>query len=134
MDDKQLFDLEKIKDLMSPIEELQLVLDQLIENSQKITKDLLIAEKEIENNKFNSQTKTVKGLLENVNSKLIGISKTNLNKFLDLQDLLVRKYKENYKNILKNLKINRDITKELGLFLINDKKISKIIDSVSFIP
>ncbi|MFX1596321.1 MAG: hypothetical protein ACFFBK_09680, partial [Promethearchaeota archaeon] len=88
----------------------------------------------IENETFTSQIKTIKELLENVNRNLIEISKKNLNKFLDFQDLLIRKYKENYKNTLKKLKINKDIAKELGLFLINDKKVSKIIDSVSFIP
>ena len=134
MEDKQLFDLKKIKELTSPIEELQLILDQLIENSQNFTKDLPIIEKEIENDKFTSQIKKIKGLVENVNRNLIGISKKNLNKFLEFQDLLIRKYKENYKNALKKLKINKDIAKEIGFILINEKNVCKIIDSVSYIP
>ncbi len=134
MSNNQLFNLEKIKELTIPIEELQVELNQLNENSSRITKNIDIIEKDFIDKNFLSQIASIKELMQKVNNKLNKISKINLNKFLDFQDKLVRKFKENFKDNLKNLNINEEITKKIGLSLIEDKKISKIIDFVSSIP
>ena len=61
-------------------------------------------------------------MLKSIDSKLNKISRTNLNKFLDFQDQLIKKYKENFKENLKKLKINEEITKKIGLYLVEEKK------------
>ncbi|MFW9900263.1 MAG: hypothetical protein ACFFDY_03125, partial [Candidatus Thorarchaeota archaeon] len=134
MSTNQLFDLEKIKKLTAPIEELQIELNQLNENSKNATESIKIFEREFEDKKLLDQLENIEEILENISSKLINISKLNLNRFLELQDQLTKKYKENYKNRLKKLNLNREFTKSIGLSLIEDKKISKIIDNVSYIP
>lgn len=134
MNNNQLFDLEKIKELTLPVEELQGKINQLTDSANKITKNFQIFEKHFKNENFLSQIEIIKELLENVNAKLNTVSITNLNKFLDLQDQLIKKYKENFKENLKKLTSNKDITKVIGLFLVEKKKISKIIGNASFIP
>ena len=134
MSNNQIFNLEKIKELTSPIEDLQVELNQLNDTSLKITENMQFIEHEFNDKNFLSQIATLKELLQNVNNRLNKISKINLNRFLDFQDQLIKKYKEDFKNNLKKLNINKEITKKIGLNLIERKKISKIIDFMSFVP
>jgi len=134
MSNSQLFDLEKIKKLTLPIEELQIKLNELTQTSNYVMKNIQTIEREFKDKNFLFQIETVEELLKKINIKLNKISRNNLNKFLDLQDRLIRKYKENFKDKLKTLNLNEELTKSIGLSLIEDKKISKIIDFVSFIP
>ena len=134
MNNNQIFDLDKIKELTIPIEDLQIKINQLDESSKEIIKNIHIIENEFKDEKFLSQIEIIQELLKNINDKLNLVSKTNLNKFLDFQDHLIKKYKENFKKNLKKLTLNEEITKIIGLFFIEEKKISKIIDNVSFIP
>ncbi|MFX1417393.1 MAG: hypothetical protein ACFE9N_00590 [Promethearchaeota archaeon] len=134
MKTNQIFNLEKIKELTYPIEDLQIKLNQLKEISLNFEKNSHIVENQIKNETFLAQIATIKSIMQNVNNRLNKITKINLNKFLDFQDKLVKKYKEIFRDKLKNLKIDKDLAKRIGLSLIQDKKISKIIDFVSFIP
>ncbi|MFX1308540.1 MAG: hypothetical protein ACFE9M_06150 [Promethearchaeota archaeon] len=134
MSNSQIFNLNKIKELTNPIGDLQVELNQLNKSSLKITKYLQTIENDFLEENFLSQIATIRGMLISVNNKLNKITKINLNKFLDFQDQLIEKYKEDFKDNLKKLNINKEITKKVGLFLIEDRKISKIIDFVSFLP
>jgi len=134
MSNNQIFNLGKVKELTNPIEELQVELNQLNDNSLKITQKIQNIEKNFPDEKFISQIASIGELLEIVNNKLNEITKTNLNKFLAFQDQLIKKYKEIFKDNLKKLYIQKGITKKIGLFLIEERKISKIIESVSFLP
>ena len=134
MSNNQIFNLEKVKELTNPIEDLQAELNQLNENSLKITQKIQNIEENFPDEKFISQIASIRGLLKNVNNKLNKITKTNLTKFLAFQDQLIKKYKEIFKDNLKRLYIQKEITKKIGLFLIEERKISKIIESVSFLP
>jgi len=134
MTNNQTFNLEKIKELTHPVEDLQIQLNKLKEISLKFTSNSQIIENQTNDEGFLAQIATVKDLLEKINSRLNKITKINLNKFLDFQGMLVRKYKEIFKDKLKNLKIDEELTKRIGLSLIRDKQISKIIDFVSYIP
>ncbi|MFW9826362.1 MAG: hypothetical protein ACFFEY_01940 [Candidatus Thorarchaeota archaeon] len=133
MSEQQLYNLEKIKELTKPIEKLQIELNQLTTIYSKISiyqKDI----RNVENDKnFLSQIKVVEELLQEIFIKVSNISKLNLNKFLDFQDNLIRKYKEAFKNNLKSLNIDKEITKRIGLFLIENKYVSKVIDLESFV-
>ncbi len=134
MINSQLFDLEKIKKFTLPIEELQIKLNELTQTSNYVMENIQTIERQFKDQNFLFQIETVEKLFKNINIQLNKISRTNLKKFLDLQDRLIRKYKENFKDKLKTLNLNEELTKLIGLSLIEDKKISKIIDFVSFIP
>ena len=131
---KKLFNLEKIKELTNPIEDLQVELYQLNDNLLKITKKMQIIEQTFKDKNFLSQIATVKELSQNIEDKLNKLSKANLNRFLDFQNQLIKKYKDDFKEKLKNLNTNIEKVKQIGLNLVAAKKISKIIDSVSYIP
>jgi hypothetical protein len=134
MNNDQVFDLEKIKNLTIPIEELQVKLNQMAENSQDGMENIQIIESEFYDKDFLSQLKLIEELLKDITNRLNKVSRSNLTKFLALQDQLIKKYKEKFKDNLISLNLNKDLTKSIGLLLIEDKKISKIIDFVSFIP
>ncbi len=134
MIENQLFNLEKIKEITNPIDDLQgkiNTLDQIYETLLKRKNEI---KKETFNDKYYTQIQDLNGLLQNIYEKLIKISKENVNKFLILYDDLIKKYKDSFKENLKNLNLNQNFTKKIGLSLIENKNISKIIDRSSYIP
>jgi hypothetical protein len=134
MSNNEIFNLEKIKELTSPIEDLQIELNQINDTSSKITKNMQHLEQESYDKEIISQITIIKDLLESIEKKIDEISNTNLNRFLDFQNQLIIRYKELFKEKLKNLSLNREVTKIIGLNLVENRQISKIIDFVSFIP
>jgi centrosomal protein CEP76 len=134
MSNQQLFNLEKIKQLTNPIEQLQTELNQLNIIYSKISNNTKDFKNELADEHLLSQIEFVEDILQEISKKLISLSKSNLNKFLNLQDNLIKKYKKTFKNNLKELNIDEDTTKKIGLFLIEKKSICKIIDYVSYIP
>ncbi len=134
MSENQLFNLEKIKEFTLPIEELQVKVNQLREYFSIYKKNMLFSEKYFFDEHFLSQFEDIKRLLEKLNKKLHVVSNNNINKFLDFKDRLINKYKDKFKANLKKLYLDKIPSKKIGLFLIENKKISKIIEHVSFIP
>ncbi len=134
MSEDQLFNLEKIKEFTIPIEDLQIKVNELSEFSSFLKKNLFLRENDFFGEDFQPQFVDIKQLLERLNKKLYEVSKNNIKKFLDLEDRLINSYKENFKKKLKKNYSNNNLSKQIGLFLIENKKISKIIDHVSFIP
>ncbi|MFX0008483.1 MAG: hypothetical protein ACFFAV_17370, partial [Candidatus Hermodarchaeota archaeon] len=134
MSNNQIFNLEKIKELTSPIEDLQTELNKINDVSSKITKNMELIEHEPYVKEFSTQIIIIQELLQNIKIKIEEISNTNLNRFLDFQNILIIKYKELFKDRLKSLSLNRELTKFIGLNLVQNKQISKIIEYVSFIP
>lgn len=130
----QLFNLEKIKELTFPIEDLQAKINELMEFSKIIENNKRSLIQNFTNKKFLAQVEELTEILYDINVMLAKISKNNINKFLALQDKLIQKYKAIFQENLKKLKLNKDNIKNIGLFLIENKKLSKIIDKVSYIP
>ena len=130
----QIFNLGKIKELTSPIEELQSEINRLNEISKRVIQNKQFLIKQFSNKEFLEQIEDTTNLLNNLNAKLIKISNNNIIKFLDFQDNLIKKYKDLFKENLRKLKINEDNTKKIGLFLIENKTISRVIDESSLIP
>lgn len=134
MNGQQLFNLEKIKDLTSPIEELQGNVFELENNYAKFNEYKKTELSMLSFNKgFTNQVQTITQILEDLMGKLIKLSNLNVNKFLIFQDNLIKKHKDSFKDNLKKLEINQIKTKKIGLFLIENRKICKIIDKTSFI-
>ncbi len=134
MSNNQIFNLEKIKEISHPIEDLQIELNQINSTSSKIAKNIQLIEYEFDDKNLLSQITTIKELLQNIKNRIDKISNINLNRFLDFQNQLIIKYKEIFKDSLKKISLNRDLTKNIGLILVEDKKISKIIEFVSHVP
>jgi len=134
MNNNQTFNLEKIKEFSLPIEKLQVNLSQMSEESRNINILYQNIENNFSNRIFVSQIKEIKEILSSINKNLILISNNNVTKFLDFQDSLLKKFKDGFKDRIKNLNLSDNEVKIIGLNLIEGKKISKIIETVSFVP
>jgi len=134
MNDSILFNLEEIKKAVDPIDKLQGKLNSLdlihkkwIDNYNNI----------IESSKskdFINNIQEINDKLEDVNKKILKITNENVNKFLVFQDELITNYKESFKKKLMRLRSKGNFTKDYGLFLIENKKISRIIDHCAYVP
>ena len=128
-----IFNLEKIKEITSPIVGLQgkanfleKIHEEFVEHEKSIT---VLSYKE----EYLNQIQDLTGILNQIKDDLLKISNDNITKFLFFQDNLIKKYKESFKESLKYLNLTENSTRQIGLFLIEKKKISKIIDKSSFI-
>ncbi len=130
----ELFNLEKIKGLTAPIKILQGKVNQVsnlvknLESEQQITSfydgnDLFLKD-------FTQLTK----LVEDINENLKIVSNHNINKFLKLKNHLINKYKQSINDRLKIIDLDNDYLTQIGLSLIENKKISKIIERITHIP
>ncbi|MBY8981519.1 MAG: hypothetical protein KGD57_01100, partial [Candidatus Lokiarchaeota archaeon] len=132
--ESKIFNLDYIKKYFNPTEELQGKLNfldsfysQYVELSDNI-------ETYIDNEELITKIREISLNIKNLNQKLVKIIENNLNKFIIFQDTLIKKYKDVYVNRLKQLDVNQDFTKLIGLYLIENKQISRIIRKTSFIP
>jgi hypothetical protein len=131
--DNQLFNLEKIKEITNPIENLQGDLESLsvLFNNFNETKDYFT--KHLKEEEIFKQFSDITNLIKEIHNEINTISKENIRNFLILQDELIRKYKDLFKEDLKSIKLNVKNTKDIGLHLIESKKISRIVDKSSFL-
>ena len=129
MNGHQLFNSEKIKEVTNPIEYLQGNLSNLEIIYRSFIENKGIVDT-INDKDFRLDIQSISEKLNEINENVIRISNENINKFLVFQDLLIKKYKDAFKENLKSLNLENDFTKEFGLFLIENKKISKILINV----
>jgi len=106
MNGHQLFNIEKIKEATNPIESLQGNLSNLeyVFNSFKENKEFF--DQNIIDRDFSLSIQSISEKLDKINENLIRISNENINKFLFFQDLLIKKYKESFKEDLKQRGFN----------------------------
>jgi len=129
-----LFNLEKIKELSSPTEDLQINLNRLNKLKKKvIEKKNYLKEVFIKDNIINQYEELLE-IIKDIDEKLNKALKENLNLLQFYKDNLIKKYKENIKRKLTVVEIDENLTKKIGINLIESKRVSKIIDKVSFIP
>jgi hypothetical protein len=128
----QLFDLEKIKELTSPIEDLQARINQLDEIPLILAKNKKILDLNFPDDKI-LEIKAIFKIIENLNNNLISISKENVKAFFDFRDNLIENYKEDFKRNLMALKLQKEKTQIIGLYLIDNKKVSKVVTQISYI-
>ncbi|TFG27171.1 MAG: hypothetical protein EU532_08075 [Promethearchaeota archaeon] len=131
MSKQEIFDLEKIKEIINPIEEIQGNLFEFEDNFNNFIKYKEEKFKKVENQVLIEQIPPITQILEEINENLTKISNENINKFLIFQDNLMKKYKDSFKNSLMKLKLSQDKTKKIGIFLIENKKICKVIGKSS---
>ncbi|MFX0031164.1 MAG: hypothetical protein ACFE8E_00750 [Candidatus Hodarchaeota archaeon] len=129
-----LFNLEKIKEFSSPIEDLQINLNRLNEIKRKVMeKKTTLTEVFIKDNIINQYEELLE-IIKNINEQLNKALKENLNLHQFYKDSLIKKYKESVKQKLMVVKLDENITKKIGVNLIETKSVSKIIGKISFIP
>ena len=133
MSKSYIFDLEKIKEIAQPIEELQSKLNQVEKDSsrlEEIQKELI----SFEELQFNDEKfRELFDLIHKLNSELTEITNKNISSLLSLQERLLKRYKIVYKNRLINLALDQQKVRNFGLSLIRRKTISKIVYEISYI-
>ncbi|MFX1344236.1 MAG: hypothetical protein ACFFBC_08490 [Promethearchaeota archaeon] len=134
MIENQLFNLEKIKSLTASIDVLQAKLYQLSEVSEQLKAYKQSEIHNFTNEIFLSQVEKITDLMSEIGGMLENLSKDNINIFFSLQESLIKKYKEKNQEKLKKLNLNRELLKEIGLNLIEKRKINKTIHEISYIP
>ena len=129
----QLYNLEKIKEITNPVEilqgnlfRIQSIYKEYIENKNNTIKNF-------SDQDFIKQIQELNQLLKNINDTLIKVSNENIAKFIVFQDELIKKYKDHFVDKLKKANLEHNTTKKIGLNLIENKKISKVIDQSSFL-
>ena len=131
--ENQIFNLDKIREITVPLVILQGNVDRLDVLYKKFIEECDSITKNLREDDFINQIQDITILMNKISSELINFSKENISKFLVFQDELIRKYKDSFKAKLKRIKLDHSNLKELGLHLIENKKISKIIDQSSFL-
>ena len=133
MMENQLFNLEKIRDFTSPIENLQGKVNQITNIAEKLEEEKRLISQYFDDESFSNQLNELTNFLSNIYQNLEKISNNNINRFLDLQNKLLNKYKNDFKEHLKLISLNEINTRIIGLDLIENRKISKIISQTSYI-
>ena len=132
--ENQLFNLKKIRELTSPVEDLQGKVNQIANLVNQFELEKLNISHLSKNESFLNQITDITTILENINKNLKFIFTNNILEFLNLKHLLTNKYKTDLKNNLKIVDLSRDYTIAIGQSLIEKRKISKIITQISYTP
>ena len=130
----EIFDLNKIKEYFINMEGLEAKFIQSKSNYKDLQKLKTNIKNTIENPEIIKKIKEISEKLELIYTRLLDISQNNLKTLITFQDKLTRNYKQVYIEKLKNIDITNQKAKKIGLSYIKDKKISKIIKKISFIP
>lgn len=132
--ENQLFNLKKIRELTSPVEDLQGKVSQIANLVNQFESEKLNISQLAENESFLNQITNATTILESINKQLKVIFTNNINEFLHLKDKLTNKYKTDIKNNLKIIDLNKNYAMEIGQFLIEKRNISKIMTQISYTP
>ncbi len=129
----QLFNLEKIREITSPIGELQGKLTNLKEKFELFDENKNRYSQYFTEEKIN-EIQDINIGLTNIYRDLVEKTILNTKNSLIFQDHLISKYKHSFKEDLKSSELNQsDIVYEIGLSLIKEKVISKAIEKISFV-
>ena len=126
-------DLNRIKSITQPLTILQNGLGSLSSLVEQIKQS---REGIYEINSYNidkQQINQLLTLLQEFHNELTKITNKNITNFLTFQDNLLKKYREQYKDHLIRLKIDQEKSRNLGLYLIAQKKISKVDHQISYV-
>jgi len=130
----ELFNLEKIKELTAPINALQGKINQISNLVKNLEPEQQLALSYYENDLFLKNFAQLTKLVNQINEDLKIVSKHNINKFLTLKNYLINKFKQSINDRLKTIDLNNDYLIQIGLSLIENKAISKLIERITYIP
>jgi hypothetical protein len=132
--ENQLFNLKKIKELITPIEVLQGKVYQLANSINHFNTQKNDVSRSSKNKTLLNQVKDLSNILENVNENFKNVLINNINELLYIKNKLTDKYKNDLKDNLKKIDLNHDSTRSIGQSLIEKRSISKIITQISYTP
>jgi len=130
----ELFNLEKIKGLTAPIKALQGRVNQVSNLVKNIEPDQKLASSYYGNDLLFKELEQLTKYVDKINENLKIVSNNNINKFLKLKNYLINKYKQSIKDRLKIIDLDNENLTQIGLSLIENKAISKIIERITYIP
>ena len=130
----ELFNLEKIKGLTAPIKALQGRVNQVSNLVKNIEPDQKLASSYYGNDLLFKELEQLTKYVDKINENLKIVSNNNINKFLKLKNYLINKYKQSIKDRLKTIDLDNENLTQIGLSLIENKAISKIIERITYIP
>ncbi len=130
--ENQLFNHKKIRELTSPVENLQGKVNKINNLVNQFESEKIIVSQYSDNESFLSQITDLTIILESINKNLKNFFNNNINEFLHLKHKLINKYKNDLKNNLKLIDLNKNYTIEIGHSLIEKRSISKIITQISY--
>lgn len=130
----ELFNLEKIRELTAPINALQGKVNQVSNLVKNLEPEQLLASSYYENDLFLKNFAQLTKLVSQINDDLKIVSNHNINKFLKLKNYLINKFKQSINDRLKTIDLDNDYLIQIGLSLIENKAISKIIERITYIP
>jgi len=125
------FNLEKIQEITSPIEEFEGKIKSLEEIFERSIKTKIKITKKFQDSPLLDQIQVISQSFNDLYTNLIKFSNENVKKFLIFQSNLTEKYNKSFKQNLNGLNLK---TKEIGLNLIEDKKIFKVLKHSTIIP
>jgi len=130
----ELFSLEKIRELTAPIKALQGRVNQVSNLVNNLETEQQLASFYYGNDLFLKNLAQLTKLVNQINENLKIVSNHNINKFLKLKNYLIIKYKQSIKDRLKTIDLDNEYLIQIGLSLIENKTISKIIERITYIP
>jgi len=131
--ENQLFNLKKIRELTSPVENLQGKVNKITNLVNQFESEKFIVSQYSNNESLLSQITDLTIILESINKNLKNFFNNNINEFLHLKHRLTNKYKNDLKNNLKLIDLNKNYIIVIGHSLIEKRNISKIITQISYI-
>jgi len=131
--ENQLFNLKKIRELTSPVENLQGKVNKITNLVNQFESEKFIVSQYSNNESLLSQITDLTIILESINKNLKNFFNNNINEFLHLKHRLTNKYKNDLKNNLKLIDLNKNYIIVIGHSLIEKRNISKIITRISYI-
>ena len=123
--ENQLKKKKKIREITSPIENLQGRLSQIANLFNQFKSEKLNITQYLNDESSLNQIKDLTTILENINKNLKHIFTNNINEFINIKNILTNKYKTDLKNNLKFTDLNNILTRQIGQSLIEKRKISK---------
>ncbi len=128
-----ILDLSRIKSITQPLLTLQNGLGSLSPLLEQIEQSKNGFHKILFLNMDKQQFNQIITLIQELHKELTQITHKNITNFLAFQDNLLKKYREQYRDRLLRLKIDQEKSKNLGLYLIGQKKISKVDHQISYV-
>lgn len=127
------FNLDKIRNFIQPIEEIEGKLNRLSSIRKEVFDKFQKIKQVIEDDESLDIVNEIVENLDHSSRNLESTSQINLNKYLKFYNSLIRKYKEKFKSKLIESKIDEEKVNSLGLNLIETKNLSRVVSGSSYI-
>jgi hypothetical protein len=126
------FTLEKIQDFIQPIESIESKLSLLNSIYDEINEKKSLINN-LDDKDFKAQFNILYEKVLNITEDVRKSSQENLNTYFKIYDHLTKKHKDKLKNRLLISELDKEKLYNLGLYLIDNKEISRVISQSSYI-